>query len=212
MGNIVAGLGGALIGWPLGTLTYGDASELFLVPIGASLLTVAFPILVRADARVHRAVLIHNAYRGVGELSSIPPLSDPRTSWLVRSVFSGGYAAVDETIHSTGRAGELSTSGLAVSYDWTLGYFVMPGLPVSGNLLGLAHVPSEVRSGGGPMPAGGTSYLYYTGALANVTYYFRPNLGLYAVGGVGYGTESGETRSIAIRPGASGIALSAGVG
>jgi hypothetical protein len=50
------------------------------------------------------------------------------------------------------------------------------------------------------------------GALANVTYYFMPNLGLYAVGGVGYGTEFGETSSLAVQPGASGIALTGGVG
>lgn len=210
--SIVGGaVGGGLIGWPLGALTRGDSDQVFLIPIGASLATVALVIGAKADSRLHRAVLLHSAHHGVGDVSRIAPLPAPRTSWLLRSVFGAGYTAVEETI-AVGPEGKLSMTGPNASYDWSLGYFVVPGLAVSGNLLGLSQFTSVVRSEAGPKPVGGPSMLNYSGALANVTYYPLPDLGLYAVGGVGYGTEYGMRTSIAIQPGASGIALTGGVG
>lgn len=205
-------VGGFLIGWPLGRLMSGDAGQLFLVPIGAGIVAPVFALELKADARVHRAVLLHNAHHGVGDIANIAPLSAPRTTWLLRSVVGAGYTAVDETIDSVGPAGRLSMTGPTGSYDLSLGYFVIPGLAVSGNLLGLSQITSVVSAEAGPAPRAAPGYLHYTGALANVTYYLVPDLGVYVVGGVGYGAESGETMSLAVQPGASGIALTGGVG
>lgn len=212
LGLGVGSVAGALIGYPLGRLTGGDAGQMFLLPIGASLASVVLAIESKADARLHRAVLLHNAHHGVGDVDSIAPLSEPRTSWLLRSVASAGHVVVDESIHSLGPEGRLTMSGPSFGYDWSLGYFVLPGLAVSGNLLGLSQFTNLVRAEAGPDPAGYPGYLHYNAALANVTYYVVPDLGLYAVGGVGYGAEFAETISVAIQPGASGIAFTGGVG
>lgn len=210
---VTAAVGGALIGYPIGTAQGGGKNPpLFLVPVGVGTAIVAVAIAGRSDARLHHAVLVHNAHHGKGDPSQIPPLRPLRSSWLLRSVYSGGYTAVDETIPSVGTAGYLSIMGPSASYDWSLGYFITPQLALAGNVLGVTQVTEFAKSGGLKPTGHGDVFLHYSAALANATYYFSPNLGLYAFGGVGYGIESSESSWAMVDPNASGLALSAGVG
>lgn len=213
MAVIFGGLGGGFIGWPLGGAAAGDADQpWFLAAIGAGTLSVILPIEARADARVHRAVLLHNAHHGEGSLSSVPSLRPLRSSWLARSVFSGGYTTVDETIPSAGSTGDLSLSGPSAGYDWSLGYFLAPGLALTANVLGMTQITKEVSSEVPTIHGSADVLLHYTAALANLNYYFLPDLGLYGFAGAGYGVEAAENESTLVQPDASGLALSGGVG
>lgn len=213
LGTIAGGIGGALIGFPIGNALGGGRNPpMFLVPVGMGTSIVALAIGRRSDARVHHAVLMHNAHHGKGDPSQIPPLHPLRSAWLLRSVTSGGYTAVDETMPSVGAAGYLSVMGPSASYDWSLGYFVTPQLALSGNVLAVTQVTDLVRSGGARPTDHGQVFLHYSAALANATYYFSPNFGLYAFAGAGYGIESSERGRAMVDPNASGLALSGGVG
>lgn len=212
--SMVAGAaGGALIGIPLGMWGAGDAEVPWhLAGVGVGTLSVGFPIAFGGDARLHRAVLRHNAHFGKGDPDAIGPLRPLRSTWLLRSIYSGAYASVKETVEAAGPDGDLSLTGPALNYDWSMGYFVAPGLALSANILALSQIQPKVTAAGETVETDDALYLHLTAALAGATYYPFPNLGFYAAAAGGYGMESGDYGETRVQPDAAGLVLSGALG
>lgn len=213
LSTVVGVAGGALIGIPFGLWGAGEEEVPWhLAGIGAGTLSVGFPIAFGADARLHRAVLRHNARHGKGDVANLAPLRQLRSAWLLRSIYSGGYTLVDESVAAAGPAGDLSFAGVGVSYDWSMGYFVVPGLALSANILALSQLQPKITAESEELETDDALYVHLTAALAGATYYPFSGLGFYAQAAGGYGMESashGETR---VQPDASGLVLSGALG
>ncbi len=61
MAMVLGGVGGALIGWPLGTAMGGGEPNWTLAGIGAGLVVVSIPISSKANKKALKAVAIYNA-------------------------------------------------------------------------------------------------------------------------------------------------------
>ncbi|MCL2027776.1 MAG: hypothetical protein FWG79_04725 [Bacteroidales bacterium] len=59
-GTVLAALGGAFVGWPLGTALAGGEANWGMVAIGAGLIVVAIPIYNTANRHAHNAVQYYN--------------------------------------------------------------------------------------------------------------------------------------------------------
>lgn len=213
LSTVVGAAGGALIGIPFGLWGAGEGDVPWhLAGVGVGTLSVGFPIAFGADARLHRAVLRHNAHHGNGDVSNLAPLRPLRSAWLLRSIYGGGYTSVDETVEAAGPAGDLSLAGAGVSYDWSMGYFVVPGLALSANILALSQIQPKVTAAGEELETDEPLYLHLTAALGGVTYYPFPDFGFYAQAAGGYGMESGDHGETRVQPDASGLVLSGALG
>jgi hypothetical protein len=69
--RILAGLAGALIGWPVGQAIAGKSADWVLAGAGAGILAVAIPLAIVASADVEDAVDAHNRGAGIPSASSV---------------------------------------------------------------------------------------------------------------------------------------------
>lgn len=206
-------VGGALIGVPLGLWSADQGDPMwFLAGIGAGTLSVAFPIAVGIDHRMHNAVLRHNAHHGAGSVASIPPLSTPRTGFLLRTGYSGAYLAVDETVEGVGDDGDLSFVGPGAGYDWSLGYSIIPGLAVTASVLAVSQILPTVKTGDEVVENGEPLVLHLTSALGGLNYYPLSDYGLYVTALAGFGKEAARRGEQKVQTEASGLVLAGTVG
>lgn len=60
MASIVGGIGGGLVGWPIGTALGGGEANWTLAGIGAGLIAISIPIIMRSEKQAKRAVDMFN--------------------------------------------------------------------------------------------------------------------------------------------------------
>lgn len=61
LASVFGGLGGALVGWPLGTALGGGDPNWVLAGVGAGLIVIGIPISVGANKKAKEAVGLYNA-------------------------------------------------------------------------------------------------------------------------------------------------------
>lgn len=205
--------GGALIGIPLG-LWSADAGDpmWFLAGVGAGTLSVTFPIAIRADQRLHGAVLRHNAHHGVGSVASIPLLPAPRSGLLLRTGYSGAYVSVAESLEGVGTEGDLSFTGPGAGYDWSVGYSLISGLALTGSVLAVTQISPDVKAAGAKVDNEEMLLLHLTSLLGGLNYYPLADYGFYLQALAGYGAESASRGEQKVQTDAAGLVLAGTLG
>ena len=73
VGAVIGGIGGFLVGWPLGTALGGGTPNWKLAGIGAGLIVVSIPISTGAAKKMNRAVDMYNQKLGTGAVQRAAP-------------------------------------------------------------------------------------------------------------------------------------------
>lgn len=73
--QIISGIGGFLIGWPLGTAIAGGDPEWAMAGVGAGLVAVSIPIYIKSQNNAEKAVKFYNANRSLAKSYFKPNLS-----------------------------------------------------------------------------------------------------------------------------------------